>query len=135
MNEYIFFDATLRDRFLAFVAERGVTCQVRPDPIEGFVVGLPDDLPDDIAEAIENENEALMVEQQDMVDSTDQDGEGTLMGVAATLPDGQACQVLIPAEFGRRLVEHFNPEEIHDLVSVIAKGLLNPVKGPICRSL
>jgi hypothetical protein len=135
MYEYILFDEAACERFQKVLASRGLTGKVRPDEIDGFVVGLPDDLDDDILAAIEIEYDKLMEAQQDAIDATDEEGEGILMGVEATLPDGQSCHVLLPAGYGRRLVEHFSPEEIHDLVSIIAKGVLNPVKGPICRSL
>jgi len=134
MGEYIFFDAALRDRFLKFVAARGLTGGVRPDPMEGFVVALPDDLADDIEEAIEAEYEALMEEQQSLVESADEDGARDLMGVTVTLPDSRQRVVQLPALYARRLFEHFTVDEIHELVSAIAQSVANPVEGPICRS-
>ena len=135
MGEYIFFDAALRDRFLKFVAARGLTGGVRPDPMEGFVVALPDDLADDIEEAIEAEYEALMEEQQSLVESADEDGARDLMGVTVTLPDSRQRVVQLPALYARRLFEHFTVDEIHELVSAIAQSVANPVEGPICRSV
>ena len=133
MGEYIFFDAALRDRFLKFVAERGLTGKVRPDPMEGFVVALPDDLADDIDAAVEDEYEALMDEQRSLIESADDDDARDLMGVTVTLPDGQPRVVRLPALYARRLFEHFTVAEIHELVSGIAHSVANPIEGPICR--
>lgn len=133
MNEYILFDPNLRDRFLEFIADRGLSGEVRPDPIAGFVVTLPDDLADDLEEAVEDEYAALMEEQQGLVESADDDGVKTLMSVSVTPPDGQPRDVRLPARYARRLFEHFSVEEIHEIVSAIAQSAMNPVEGPMCR--
>jgi hypothetical protein len=133
MNEYILFDAGLRDRFLEFIAARGIVGEVRSDPIEGFVVALPDDLADDVEEAIEDEYATLMAEQVSLIESAGEDSGRALMRVTATLADGSSRVVQLPADYGRRLFEHFSVEEIHELVSAIARSVMNPVEGPMCR--
>jgi hypothetical protein len=132
-TEYIFFDPALRDRFLSFVAERGLDSAVRPDPIEGFVVALADDLADDLAEALESEYAALEEEQRDLVEAADDESAQALMAVAVTLPDGSPCAVRLPADYARRLFATFSAEEVHDLVSIIAANVANPLSGPLCR--
>lgn len=134
MNGYIFFDADLGERFLAFAAGRGVAGSMRTDPMGGHVVELPDDLPDEIEEAIEDEYERLMDEQRDLVEAEEGNDARDLMGVSVALPDGRTCVVRLPADYARRLVEHFSFEEIQELVAVIARGVLQPVDGPLCRS-
>ncbi len=134
MGDYIFFDEKLRDRFVGFIAERGIAGDVRPDPMEGFVVAVPDDLADDIENAIEGEYEALMDEQRRLVESTDKDGARDLMGVTVVRSDGQPRVVRLPAHYARRLFEHFSAEEIHELVSAIADSVEHPVDGPLCRT-
>ena len=131
-SEYIFFDEALRDRFIGFVTNHGISSQVRPDQIEGFVVELPDGLSEDIQSAIEAENEVLMELQRDMVNAAEGDEARDVMGITVTLPDGQSCLVRLPAAYGRRLVEHFTFQEIHGLVSVIAQNVANPVTGSLC---
>lgn len=131
MSEYIFFDATLRDRFINAVAERGIQTDTRPDPLEGFLVILPEMLPDDIDEAIEDEYQRLMDEQQQLVETAD-DADHTLMGVDIALPDGSPCVVALPPEFARRLCDHFSGDELRALVTAIAESVLDPQTGPIC---
>jgi len=132
-NEYIFFDASLRDRFVGFVAGHGISSQVSPDAIEGFIVALADDLADELEEAIEDEYTTLMEAQRDLVEAAEGDNGRALMAVAITLPDGQPGVVRIPARYARRLFAHFSTEEVHELVGAIAQGLANPVAGPLCR--
>ena len=134
-NEYIFFDAELRDRFVGFVAARGIPSELRADAMEGFVVALADDLGDEIEDAIEDEYTTLMEEQRDLVEAADGDNARALMGVAITLPDGQPGVVRIPARYARRLFAHFSTEEVHELVAAIAQAAANPVAGPLCRKV
>lgn len=133
MNEYILFDASLRDRFVKFSAELGLSPVIRADQIDGFVVALPDDLPDDIEQSIEDEYEALMAEQVSLMESAGEDEARTLVRIAATLEDGSPRIVQLPAAYARRLFEHFTVEEIHQLVSAVVQSAMNPVEGPMCR--
>jgi Na+-translocating ferredoxin:NAD+ oxidoreductase RnfG subunit len=132
MSEYIFFDPTLRDRFLTLVADHRIQADTRPDPIEGFLVILPEALPDEIDEALEEEYERLMDEQQQLVEAGDEQ-DRTVMGVDITLPDGRACVVRLPPIFARRLCDHFSGDEIRMLVTEIAASVLDPATGPLCR--
>jgi hypothetical protein len=132
MSEYIFFEDDLRDRFLAFVAEHRIQAATRPDRIAGHVVALPDDLSDELEDAFEAEYGRLMDEQQLLVEAADSE-DRTLLGVDITLPDGKACTVRLPPDFARRLYNHFSGEEIQALVTAIARDVIEPVTGPICR--
>lgn len=135
MNEYMLFDASLRDRFVKFAAGLGLTPEVRPDQIEGFVVTLPDDLLDHIEQALEDEYEALMAAQVSLIENAGDSSGRFLMQVTATLADNSPRSVRLPAAYARRLFEHFTAEEIHELVSAIVESALNPVEGPMCRKV
>ncbi|MBI5785416.1 MAG: hypothetical protein HZA64_08170 [Rhodocyclales bacterium] len=132
MSEYIFFEDALRDRFLSFVAGHCVQAEIRPDRIAGFVVTLSENLPDDLEDILEAEYGRLMDEQQELVEA--EDGEDrTLLGVDITLPDGRPCTVRLPPDFARRLCNHFSGEEIQAMVATIAREILDPSTGPLCR--
>jgi hypothetical protein len=135
MIEYILFDESLRDRFLKIVAGQGIASEVRADQIEGFVVALSDDLADEVVDLLEDEYDALMVEQRCLVESLDGNKARTLMGVNITLPDGQQRMVPLPAIYARRLYEHFTIEEIQQCVSGIAESVLKPDAGSLCRNV
>ena len=135
MIEYILFDESLRDRFLKIVVGQGIASEVRADQIEGFVVALSDDLADEVVDLLEDEYDALMVEQRCLVESLDGNKARTLMGVNITLPDGQQRMVPLPAIYARRLYEHFTIEEIQQCVSGIAESVLKPDAGSLCRNV
>ena len=131
--EYMFFDAALRDRFMAFAAERGIASTMRPDTIAGFVVELPDELAAEQQEVVEAEYESIMDEQMLRAEADAELVSRHVAGVTVTLADGTTRVVRIPPPIARRLLEHFTPGEVHEIASAIAQGLENPVDGPLCR--
>jgi hypothetical protein len=133
-SDYILFDAALRDRFVQFAMDRGIPFTLRPDAMGGDVVELPDDLADDIEEAVEAKYESLMEEQRALVEASEGESARNVVGVAITRRDGRPGVVRIPAEIARRLMQHFSTEEIHAFVAAIAEGVENPVEGPLCRN-
>jgi len=133
--EYIFFDASLAEALTRFAADFGVSAQVRADPMGGWVVQVPEDLPAAAEEAIEVEYDRLMLHQRDVLDAADGADANDVLGVQVTLPSGENCLVRVPPHLGRKLVDQFSFEEIHQLVSLIAAQALQPAEGPLCRKL
>lgn len=133
-NDYILFDAGLRDQFAQFAADRSIPFTMRPDGIEGYVVALPDDLADDIEEAVETEYERLMDAQRTLAEADDGERARNLLGVTITLADGRSSVVRLPGAIARRLLQHFSTQEIHALVSAVAHSVQHPVEGPLCRT-
>ncbi|MBI4756779.1 MAG: hypothetical protein HY778_15450 [Betaproteobacteria bacterium] len=131
--DYIFFDDGLRARFLQFVSGLGIETRVRADQIEGSVVELPDDLTDAVAELVDGQYESLMDEQLLLAEAQPDLRSKQVAGVTVTLPDGRPCVVRLPGPLARRLLEHFDTDEINALVSVIAESLHDPGTGPLCR--
>jgi hypothetical protein len=131
--EYIFFNQALSERFLQFVAERGLAGEMRHDAMDGYVVCLPEGLDDALEDAIEDEYDALMREQMVLAETEEGWGTRQVMGVEITRADGSRGVVRIEGVIGRRLSEHFTPEEIHELVAAIVHSLENPDSGPLCK--
>ena len=131
--EYMFFDAALRDRFVAFASARGITSTVRQDEIAGSVVELPDGLADAQQAAIETEYDAIMDEQMLLAESDEELVSHHVAGTTVTLADGTTRTVRIPPAIARRLFEHFTSGEIHEIVTAIAQSVENPIDGPLCR--
>lgn len=131
--EYMFFDAALRDRFVAFASERGIVSTVRKDRMEGYVVELPDGLADELQDALEDEYESIMDEQMLLAESDAELVSHHVAGVTVTLADGTTRAIRIPPPIARRLFEHFTPEEVHEIATAIAQSVENPIDGPICR--
>lgn len=131
--EYMFFDESLRDRFVGFVAARGIDSAVRKDKIAGFVVELPDGLDDALQEAIDDEYDSIMDEQMQLAESDENMVSHHAAGITVTLADGTTRAIRIPPSVARRLLAHFTPDEIHEIASAIAQSVENPIDGPLCH--
>jgi hypothetical protein len=132
-SEYIIFDEALRDRFVAFASSHGIACTVRPDAIAGFIVELPDGLADELQNAIEAEYESIMNEQMLLAEADEELVSLHAVSVSVTLTDGTTRAIRIPPPIARRLLEHFTPDEVHEIVTAIAHSVENPIDGPLCR--
>jgi hypothetical protein len=131
--EYMFFDEALRDRFVAFASGHGIASTVRKDEIAGFVVALPDEIADELQDALEAEYESIMDAQMLLAESDEELVSHHAVGTTVTLADGTTRTIRIPPPIARRLLEHFTSDEIHEIATAIAQSVENPVDGPICR--
>ncbi|MBI4740834.1 MAG: hypothetical protein HY777_04590 [Betaproteobacteria bacterium] len=132
-NDYIFFDRSLCERFVQFAADHHLNSTVRPDTMRGTLVALPEDMGDELEDRVEEEYEALMLEQMAALESDDGEADRSVLGVDVELADGQPCVVRIPATLGRRLFEVFSTDEIHDLVNAVVHSIENPGREPLCK--
>lgn len=131
--EYMFFSAALRDRFMAFVAEHGIASTMRQDEIAGFVVELPDGLDDDLQNTIDDAYDSIMDEQMLLAEADEELVSHHAFGITVTLEDGSTRAVRIPPAVARRLLEHFTPDEVHEIATAIVQSAENPIDGPICH--
>ncbi len=131
--DYAFFNEALRDRFVQFVVAKGIAAETWPDAVEGYVVRLPEEIDDAVFDAIEDEYDALTREQMLLAEADPAWSTRQVMGVEIALSDGRRCMVRIDGAIGRRLSEHFSPEEIQALVAEIAHSIENPATGPLCK--
>jgi hypothetical protein len=132
MFEYIFFDAALRDKFVDFAQQRSVSCTVTDDHL-GLVVSIPEDIPEDVAEQMEDYYDALEGEQANLSET-----EGDLKRLAGfrfNLPDGQSRMLPLPITVANRLLASFSLEELQELFSTVAECTLNPKDEHLCKIL
>ena len=133
MDEYIFFDAGLRDRFVKHAGELGVACELRDDTM-GLVVAVPEDLADDLVDDLEASYDELQDEQSDLMSRTE-GGLGKLAGFKLVLPDGQTCMVPLQTDMANRLLACFSLEEIQVLFDTVARSALDPKDSHLCEIL
>jgi hypothetical protein len=132
MIEYIFFDAALRDKFLAFAEQRDVACTASNDSM-GLVVAIPEDISEEVADEIEEYYEVLEDEQEDL--STAKGDLNRLAGFNFRLPDGQQRMLPLPSDMANRLLANFSLEEIQALLNATAERTLNPNSEHLCKIL
>ncbi len=135
MLEYVFFDAVIRDRFVAFLQARGVEASLPEEADdEGFIVMVPDDLEEALADAIDEQYEQLLEETAAMADAADGDEARSAAGVRVLLSDETPCNVRIDPQLMARLLNCISLEELRDLVQEIAWQVEDPDDSPICHT-
>ncbi len=133
MLEYIFFDAGLRDEFVAHVRDLGLACELRDDNM-GLVVAVDEEaLNDDLEDQLEERYEQLEERQAELL-TQEEGGLKQLAGFRVNLPDGQSCQVPLPPELANRLMAGFSLEEIQTLLDTVARSVLDP-RQHLCEIL
>ncbi len=132
MMEYMFFDASLRDKFVQHVRELGVACTLQDDSM-GLIVGVPEDLSDTTEALLEALYEALQEEQASQVDQSEGGLKKHLAGFRLELPDGQSCMVALQPDIANRLLDCFSLEEIQALFATVAKRALDPRDISLCQ--
>ncbi|MBS4098723.1 MAG: hypothetical protein KGZ83_18020 [Sulfuricella sp.] len=132
MIDYIFFDAGLCGQFIEKARKLGVAAIESHDEM-GINVALPEDLPDDVGEALEAFYDELLEQQAALVEAN----EPTLRhaaGIHIDLCDGSPCLIRIEPALMNRLLSVLSIEELHQLVTGIAHAVENPVSAPICHA-
>lgn len=132
MIEYIFFDAALRDRFVAYAQQRSVPCTVTDDTM-GLLVAIPEDIAEDLADEIEDFYETLEEAQEDL--SKAEGDLNRLAGFRFNLPDGQSRLLPVEPEIANRLLANFSLQEIQDLLQDVAHCTLFPDNEHLCKIL
>lgn len=133
MNEYIFFDTGLRDKFVVHAQGLGVACELRDDMM-GLIVAVPEDLADNLVDSLEARYDALQDEQADLM-SQMEGGLKKLAGFKLVLPDGQISMVPLQPDMANRLLSCFSFEEIQVLFDTVARSALDPKDSHLCEIL
>lgn len=132
MIEYIFFETGLRDRFVRYAEQHGISCNVIDDNM-GMVVEVAEDIPEEMADRLEEFYEALEDEQASH--SRDEGDLNRLAGFGFKLPNGEARMVPVSTDVANRLMLHFKLEEIQELFNSVARYSLEPANEHLCRLL
>ena len=133
MNEYIFFDAGLRDKFVEYARTIGVTCELRDDSM-GLVAAVREDLSDDLTDNLEDRYDELQEAQSELLTQSE-GGLKKLAGFQLELPDGQTCTVPLKPDMAKRLLSCFSFEEVQVLFDAVARSVLDPGNRPLCEIL
>lgn len=133
MNEYIFFDASLRDKFVEYAKALGVACELRDDSM-GIIAAVPEDIGDDLSDNLEERYDKLQEEQSDLLTQSE-GGLKKLAGFQLVLPDGQTCIVPLQPDIANRLLSCFSFGEIQLLLDTVARSALDPKNKPLCEIL
>lgn len=132
MIEYIFFDATLRDRFMSYAEQRHISGTAIEDNM-GMVIAIPEEVSEVLLDELEEYYDQLQDEQAEL--SKEAGDLKRLAGLRFNLPDGQSRMLPLQADMANRLMANFSLEEIQGLLDAVAYCTLNPNNEHLCKVL
>jgi len=138
--DYVFFDERLRDDFVARASELGVACTLATDAaaddeVPALLVTVDDEVTPVALEALEERYDELMEEQSCAVAAEAGWLDNRVAGVSVTLADGSVRTIRLDPDLANRLLQAFTVEEIHDLVTAVAKSLAGPEEPRLCKKV
>ena len=133
MLEYVFFDETIRRKFADFLAENKVDYRLN-DEDGACLVEVPEDLDDELADAIDHCYEVLLQEMAELLEGTEDGLEKNVAGVQVALADGTPCTIRLEPDLLARVLNCISMEELRDMVQAIAEGVENPDNRPLCHT-
>lgn len=133
MLEYIFFNDSLRKQFEEFAESLDLQYETRMDEL-GTVVMLPENLPSETEDRLEDKYAELMEAQAALSDEDSDVTQRQVVGIQVTLSDGSERTLKLDPELVNRLLECFTVEEMQEVVNAIALSLEQSGVGPVCQS-
>jgi hypothetical protein len=138
--DYVFFSERLRDEFVAHAATLSVSCALASDmtaddEVPALLVSVDDDVPEADLDALEERYDELMEEQSGVVAQEAGWLDNRVASVSVTLEDGSVRTIRLAPELANRLLQAFTVEEIHDLVTAVAKSLAGPEEPRLCKKV
>ncbi|GAB6041779.1 hypothetical protein [Endothiovibrio diazotrophicus] len=130
MLDYLFFVEPPFRKFLAFLEEKGVPVEQEVGE-EQFEVRIPEELDDDLIDAIEVRYEELMDEGMAMMEEEDHHAAG----VVVNLKDGETAYAIVRPELLNRVLGVISPEELGELVNAVVDAVENPDQRTFCQRL
>jgi hypothetical protein len=111
MLEYVFFEESIRDKFVAFLVQSSVEHRVADD---GMTVEVSEETDDAIGDAIDHCYETLLQENMELMEQGDDALEKNVAGVQVQLSDGNICTVRLDPDLVGRVLGCISMEELRD---------------------
>lgn len=133
MLEYVFFDERPRDGFIKYVADQGLepVCELE----EGVhKVLLPEDIPDELSELIEEQYDRMMALNRSLYEA-EVAPDYQAAGITVQLKDGVSVYAQVPPQLLARIMETITPEEFNEVVNAIVEAVENPDTRSLCQRM
>jgi hypothetical protein len=132
MLEYIFFDERPWRRFIDYLRSLGLEPEASSGD-DGWLVGLPEDLDDELDAKIEAYYDQMLELNESLVAESEGESHVHTAGINLSLSDGRVVQAAIDPKLMQRLLTVISPEELGELVNVIVDAVENPDDRPFCQ--
>ena len=134
MFEYVFFHERPFNLFIDWLKEQSLSPEVQIED-DNYEISLPDDIDDELAEAIEEKYDELMEMNRQISESLDQQDQGnySMAGIMVYLKDGQVSYADVKSDLLSRIMSAISPEEFGEVVEAIVDAVENPQTRSYCQ--
>ena len=132
MLEYIFFHDEPRKQFIQYLAQQDIAYVEQNDSM-GMVVAVPEDMGEEIEDAIETHYDKLMENAEELLNEGGEAAEKDVAAITITLDDGKTIYASVSPDVINRVLGVITTQELNDLVNSIVTSVLNPDDRPLCK--
>lgn len=136
MLDYILFNEKPFSLFIEWLKANNVSHETNIDE-ENYVIQIPENLKEDLLDAIDDKYEEFMDMNQAIVNEEEkQNHDGyNMAGIIVTLKDGTTSYADIDSNLLNRVVSVISPEEFGVIVDAIADAVENPQPKTYCQRM
>lgn len=132
MFDYIFSHKILADEFCEQLKTMSIQHESQNDDL-GFVVSVPEDMDDDVADQVESIYDVLMEKSEKILDAESEAEGKHVAAITINLSDGRVAQALVRPELMNKILGALSFEELNELVEAITDCIEKPDNRPICQ--
>ncbi len=134
MLEYVFFNETYRTRFAEYLADVGIDCTQKTDPIEDtLILCIEEPEDDDLWDQIDARYDEINALDQA---ETEADASGLSgAGIYIELANGERTLATVDPDVMNRILSVISMDEFNRFVETIVSSVEQPDDSPICKQL
>ncbi|MCK5262496.1 MAG: hypothetical protein KAJ92_02370 [Gammaproteobacteria bacterium] len=134
MLEYVLFHEKTFLLFVDWLKSKGVSPDVEIGD-DTYEIKIPEDLDDELLDAVDEKYEALMDMSQQMTDDEEKENQQGyhMAGIVVTLKDGTVSYADVDPKLLGRVMSAISPEELGVIVSAIADAVEKPQPKAYCQ--
>ncbi len=134
MLEYVFFHEKPFTLFVDWLKAQSLSPQVQIEE-ENYEVSLPDDMDDELTDAIEEKYDELMEMNRQISEAQDQQDQSnySMAGIMVYLKDGKVSYADVKSDLLSRIMSAISPEEFGEVVEAIVDAVENPQTKSYCQ--
>lgn len=134
MLEYIFFHEKPFNLFVEWLKTQSLTPEVNIED-DNYEVSLPDDIYDELADAIEEKYDELMEMNRQISEEQEQQDQSnySMAGIMVYLKNGKVSYADVKSDLLSRIMSAISPEEFGEVVEAIVDAVENPQTKSYCQ--
>ena len=134
MLEYVFFNQQPCNKFMERAANEGIEAIIHQQD-ESFIVNLPEDIDDDLQEALEQLYDELIDMDRDIEERKPDDSQGIIhtAGITVSLSDGRTVYANVSPELLSKVLQCIDTCELNILVDAIVRAVETPDASSLCQ--